>query len=242
MALFGLFGKSDGTGALKKHADRVANKRIQAVDRWESIQALSRTGSSEAIAGLLPRFTFYVDPSITDQDEKDAAFEGIMAAGASSVQPVTDFLQTAESIAWPLKILNSLLEQEAVVARLITVLGGLDTEYERDPQRKIDLISALAEVQDDRIIEATSRFTSDANETVRFSAVGAVLAQDHLDDVVISLTDCLLNDESLRVRNRILTGFVEQKLEVPVERREAIRLSLTNSYKLTKSGLVELVE
>src|SRR5688500_2070216 len=75
MGFFGLFGKKN---ALGKHAERVANKRAQAPDRWESIQALGKiatTGEpaerSQAVAALLERFTFYVDPTITDGEEKD---------------------------------------------------------------------------------------------------------------------------------------------------------------------------
>ena len=63
------------------------NRRAQAVDRWEAIQALARMQTPEAVEALLPRFTFYVDPSITDQEEKDAAFEGIVATGEAAVAP-----------------------------------------------------------------------------------------------------------------------------------------------------------
>ncbi len=81
MGFFDLFtGGSGGGGALKKHAARVANKRAQAPDRWESIQALAQIGTPEAIDALLMRFSYLSDPSITDQEEKDAAYEAVIEA------------------------------------------------------------------------------------------------------------------------------------------------------------------
>jgi len=53
MALFGLFGSKDESSQLKRHAERVASKRIQAVDRWDSIQALAKLGTADAVAALL---------------------------------------------------------------------------------------------------------------------------------------------------------------------------------------------
>ena len=177
MTLFGLFGgKSEGS-ALKKLAERAANRRAQAIDRWEAIHALARLGTSEAVEALLPRFTFYVDPSITDQDEKDAAFEGVVAAGDAALAPVLAFLRKAESISWGVKVLERLLTPEEVAEKLIALLAEMDTEYERDPQRKVQLLAALEERRQPRIAEAVARFLRDANETVRFHAAGALLAQ-----------------------------------------------------------------
>ncbi len=64
--------RSKGNPAAK-WADRL-EKRVQNYDRQEAIQALGDMASGEAAAILLKRFTFHMDPSITDQEEKDAAF------------------------------------------------------------------------------------------------------------------------------------------------------------------------
>ena len=88
MGLFDIFGGKSPEKALQKAAKHAANKRAQAVDRWEAIQELSRMGTSEAVEALLPRFTFYTDPSITDAEEKDAAFNGVVGAGEAAVAPV----------------------------------------------------------------------------------------------------------------------------------------------------------
>ena len=58
--------KPRAKGAASKWADRM-EKRAQNYDRQEAIQALSDMESGEAVPLLLRRFTFHIDPSITDQ-------------------------------------------------------------------------------------------------------------------------------------------------------------------------------
>ena len=73
-----------------KWADRV-EKRAQNYDRQEAIAALAELANEEAAEVLLKRFTFQIDPSITDQEEKDAAYRGILRAGREAVAPVRAF-------------------------------------------------------------------------------------------------------------------------------------------------------
>jgi hypothetical protein len=235
MGLFDLFGKKSGTSPLKKYADRVASKRVQVVDRWEAIQVLSRDGSPEAIEALLMRFTFYIEPSITDQEEKDAAFAGIIRAGEAAVGPVTAFLGSAESISWPVKMLDELISSEEVVSKLLAQLDQMDVEYERDPQRKIQILATLEERTDSRIVNAAGRFLEDANETVRFNAVGAVFAQEEAGGCRESLITCLCEEESVRVRNRIVQGFIEHEWDFG-DREEEARKHLPPGYALDANG------
>jgi hypothetical protein len=63
----------------------VADKRAQTYDRIEAIQALVDMKSPDAAAALLRRFTFTIDPSITDADEKEVAFRGIIERGGQII-------------------------------------------------------------------------------------------------------------------------------------------------------------
>lgn len=237
MALFGLFGKKSEEDILKKFAEKAANKRIQAVDRWEAIQALSAHKTSESVAGLLPRFGFHVDPSITDEEEKEAAFNGIVGSGEVANAPVVAYLRKAETIAWPVKMLDRLISPDGVVSELINVLDTMDVDYERDPSRKIDVLTFLQERPDPRIVGAVARFLGDANETVRFSAVGALDAQEEAEEAREELLACLIGEESVRIRNRILEAFAARGWDVGQSRAEAER-KLTEGYKLDKAGNV----
>jgi HEAT repeat protein len=235
MGLFDVF--KGGGGGLSKHIARVANKRAQKHERWESIQALAADGSEEAIRALLTRFTIKVDPSITDGEEKNEAFRGVVRQGEAAVGPVRDFLRSSESLAWPLKILREIQSQQEVTATLLELLSTMDTEYERDPQKKIDLIASFEETKDPCIVEAVSRFLGDMNETVRFHTVGAILHQDEAEAARSALAGVLLNEESVRVRMRILDGFIDRGWTLEEVKDEASK-QLPSGYTLGKKGEV----
>ncbi len=235
MGLFDVF--KGGGGGLKKHVVRVANKRAQKHERWESIEVLAADGSDEAIRALLTRFTIRVDPSITDGEEKNLAFQGVVQHGDAALGPVREFLESSETLAWPLKILREIQSEEEVSTILLELLSKMDVEYERDPQKKIDVIASFEERKDPRVVEAVTRFLQDMNETVRFHAAGAILAQDEADAAQEALTEAFLAEESVRVRMRILDGFIERgwKLEAP---QDEANKKLPTGYTRGKKGEV----
>ncbi|MGB5547956.1 MAG: HEAT repeat domain-containing protein [Polyangiales bacterium] len=235
MGLFDVF--KGGGGGLKKHVARVANKRAQKHERWESIQVLAADGSDEALRALLTRFTVRVDPSITDGEEKNEAFHAIAQHGEAALEPVRDFLNSAENLAWPLKLLREIQTEEQVTTILLELLSRMDTEYERDPQKKIDLIASFEEHKDPRIVEAVIRFLDDMNETVRFHAAGAILAQDEADAALDALTKAFLAEESVRVRMRMLDGYVERGWKLADVKEEATK-KMPTGYSLGKKGEV----
>lgn len=235
MGLFDVF-KGGGSG-LQKHVGRVANKRAQKHERWESIQVLARDGSDEALRALLTRFNLRVDPSITDGEEKDAAFHGVVQNGDAALGPVRDFLESSETLAWPLKILKELQTEEEVTTTLLELVSNMDTEYERDPQKKIDVMASFEERKDPRIVDAVTRFLEDMNETVRFYATGAILTQDEADQALEAITKALLAEESVRVRMRMLDGYVDRGWTLN-QVKDQLAKKIPTGYTLGKKGEV----
>jgi hypothetical protein len=235
MGLFDVF-KGGGSG-LQKHAGRVANKRAQKHERWESIQVLARDGSDEALRALLTRFNVRVDPSITDGEEKDAAFHGVVQNGEAALGPVRDFLESSETLAWPLKMLKELQTEEEVTTTLLELLSKMDTEYERDPQKKVDVIASFEERKDPRIVDAVTRFLEDMNETVRFYATGAILTQDDADTAREAMTKTLLAEESVRVRIRMLDGYIARGWTL-ADVKDQLAKKIPTGYTLGKKGEV----
>ena len=233
----GLFDVFKGGGALKKHATRVANKRAQQHERWESIQVLADDGSEEALRALLTRFTIRVDPSITDGEEKNAAFQGIVKHGEAAIGPVREFLEATDTLGWPLKMLKELQAEQDVTGTLLALLAKMDIEYERDPQKKIDVIASLEERKDPRIVEAVTRFLDDMNETARFHAVSAIFGQDNAADATEALVEAFLSEESVRVRMMILDGFVERDWKISGAKDQASK-KMPPGYSLGKRGEV----
>jgi len=236
VGLFDFFGKNAGDGGLKKHAARVADKRAQAPDRWDSLQALGAMRSSGSVEAMLGRFSFYSDPSITDQEEKEEACRLIVAAGDAAVAPVCDVLRKWDSIGWPLKLLERLVPEERVVMELLGVLALLDTEYERDPTRKIQVLQALEERTHSEIAAGVLRFLGDVSESARYHATGALARQadaaEHRDALLAALT----REESVRVQGRLLELFQERGWDLGGERTKLER-TLPLGFALDKAGV-----
>jgi hypothetical protein len=207
VGLFDLFTKKGSAAAVQKLAPKVADKRGMAPDRWEAIQALSKIDSEEAVQALLVRFTFYTDPTITDQEEKESVFHTVVAKGSVAVAPLKRFMAKAESLSWPLKMLDRVQSADEVLAMLLEMLGSMDTEYERDPQRKLQILSELETRQGAGVVAVVKPFLADVHETARFHAVGAVFAQENAEEAREALLETLTREDSMRIKGRILDGF-----------------------------------
>ncbi len=210
MGLFDIFGKKNPAGALAKHAARLADKRSMAPDRWEAIQALIKIDSEEAIEAMLPRFGYYADPTITDHEEKETIFNAIVSRGSAAEAPLRRFIARAESLSWPLKMLDRVLPEEQVLSLLLELLAKMGTEYERDPQRKLQVLAELEQRRGSAVVAAVLPFFEDVNETARFHAIGAALAQQDAEEVRQPLEQLLAREESMRVKARVLEGFMQR--------------------------------
>jgi hypothetical protein len=247
MGLFDIF-KGGGKGASRdgvkpssaataaaKWAEKAGDKRAQNYDRQEALANLAEMGTAEAAAALLKRFTFTMDPSITDQEEKDGAYNGILNAGKAAIEPVRAFATKAESLAWPMKILKDLLEEEAYIEELLLWLSRWDIEYAKFIDGKLQMLSALSDYKHEKIAPGVLRFLGDVNEEARFHAVGAVLAQE--DEAYLApLLEALSEEESFRVKNKIVDGILARGWSVPEERRESVRKVLPAGYTVDGNG------
>jgi hypothetical protein len=243
-------------------ADKAADKRAQNYDRQEAIAALAdlcqpltdedelaKTDKGkiqieehgvtqiEAATALFKRFNFVIDPSITDQEEKQLAFDGIMGAGKGILIPLRAYAAKTESLGWPMRILKAMLHEDEVVAELLEWLSKWDTEYAKFVDPKVQLLSQLEEHKDPAIREAVAPFLMDVNEPSRFHAVGATLAQD--DPAAIpALVDMFIDEESLRIRNRVCEGFMTRGWAFPEESWPDARKSLSSEYTIDGEGLI----
>jgi hypothetical protein len=224
------------TSPAAKWADRV-EKRAQNYDRQEAIQALAEMGTADAVDVLLKRFTFHMDPSITDQEEKDAAFRGILRAGNEAIEPVRAFAAKAESLAWPMKIMKELVSEREYVEEVLRWLSRWDTEYAKFIDPKVQILAMLEEHRHPSIRAQIERFVEDVNEPARFHAVSALLAQDD-PAAVPALLKLLLEEESVRVRAKIVEGLAARGWELPLDQRESVAKTLPPAFVVDGSGRV----
>jgi hypothetical protein len=244
MGLFDMFkggSKVDGKPRPKgnpasKWADRV-EKRAQNYDRQEAIQALADMANADAVEVLLKRFSFHIDPSITDQEEKDAAFRGVIRAGRDALEPVRAYAAKAESLAWPMKIVKGLVDEGEYVEELLRWLAKWDTDYSKFVDPKVQILAELEEHKDGRIREGVERFLEDVNEPARFHAACSLLAQDDTA-AVPALSRLVAAEESVRVKNKVAEGLVNRGWAIPEEERVEVRKALPTAYVLDGAGRV----
>jgi hypothetical protein len=239
MGLFDLFKgekKNAKSSPAAKWAERI-EKRAQNYDRQEAIQALAEMATPEAVEALLRRFTFHIDPSITDQEEKDSTFRGVLRAGKEAIVPVRAFVAKAESLAWPMKILKELVDEDEYVAELLRWLSRWDTEYSKFVDPKVQILAALEEHKHPGIREGVERFLEDVNEPARFHTVSALLAQDD-PSTVPALAHLLGDEESVRVRNRIAEGLAAREWTIPEDERDAVRKALPPAFSMDAAGRI----
>lgn len=224
--------------AAAKWAEAVGSKRAQAYDRAEAIQELCKQKTPEAVEALLKRFTFATDPSITDQEEKDAVFEGICAVGRDAIAPVRAFAAKAESLSAPIRILREVTNDEnELVEELLTWLKRWDTEYAKFIDPKLQILDELGEHEHEKIREAVEPFLQDASDPARFKAVTATFKQR--DPAAIGpVLALLLDEESVRIRSKIADGFADLGWEVPDDQRDAVRKVLPPQYTVDGNGQV----
>lgn len=195
-------------------AKTVADKRAQTYDRAEAIRVLSEMKTGEAAEALLKRFNFSIDPSITDHEEKEAAFAGVVGCGKDAVPFVIAMCERAEVLTWPLRILRELLNDAAYKKELLELAGTYDTDYARNVEPKLQVVGALGEVKGADARAAVERFLEDSNENVRFTAVQSLFA--HADDASIAgLVKLIETEESIRIKNKVCAGFVSSGWKIP---------------------------
>jgi hypothetical protein len=138
--------KGGGKSGLRKQAQKITEKYGPPENRQKIIQQLAEMETPEAFSVLCLRFTIRSDPGITDDEEKENVRQILVDAGEKAVGPVKEFLETHESgVSWGLNVLSALRPPEDVVGTALRLLHKLGREYSRDPEKKLVLLSWLAE-------------------------------------------------------------------------------------------------
>lgn len=243
MGFFDFFKKDKGAAGKKssaaaKWAEAAGSKRAQNYDRQEAITELANMGTPEAAEALLRRFTFVIDPSITDQDEKDLAYRGVLAAGRGAVEPIRAFASKAESVSWPMRLLKEIVEEDEYVEELLKWLSKWDTEYAKFIDPKLQILEELQDHKHEKILAAVTPFLADSNETARLNAVMAGLAQKD-KGLVEPLVAQLLEEESVRVKNKICDGLLQLGAQIADEQREPVRKALPERYVIDGTGALK---
>lgn len=242
MGLFDFFKKSDSPSGQDKELARlqkmVSNKLSQNVDREDALHRLSGMASPAAVGVLLTRFNWTLNPSIKDQEEKDVAVRGIVAAGDAGLEKIREYCMRAETLTWPLKAIRGIVtEADKLELVLLGILDEFDTDYMRNPEPKVQLMQALGDFSSEDVRVACEPFLMDTSEDVRFAAVSTVMgcgSPESLD----SLIEAMAEEESLRIKNRIAAGIAQAGWTISADQREALQAACPPGFSLSEDRLV----
>jgi HEAT repeat protein len=242
MGLFDFLGKKkQGGEASEREVQRferiVGSKLSQNIDRQEAIEALSKMGTRASAAALLKRFDWVMDPTILDSEEKEAALAGVVRAGEEAIEPIRAYCRKSESLLWALRGLGKIVPTDRLAEELLALLDQFDTEYIRNPEPKIQLITELSHHPTEDVRIAVEPFLNDASEPVRFAAATA-LFELKLPESAPSLVAALETEESLRIKNRIAQGLVDRRWPVPEEQLATCKQALPSEFRMDGAFIV----
>jgi HEAT repeat protein len=212
MGLLDLFSKDKRDERTRaKNVERAVNKHAQSIDRMKALEGLLNDGSTEAFYGLMRRFGMHYHKTIEDEQEKEWVFEALVSKGNATLPAVRRYLISADSISWPLRLLQKVADKNEELAALEEVLARHEPGYERDPTKKIQLLGYLGSFKHEKAAPLVVPYLKDMDEGVRFAAVEALLRQKREDIAREPLLELFVNEEeeSLRIRIRIAEGFAD---------------------------------
>jgi len=222
--------------AREKNAARAVNKYMQSPDRMKALQALRDDGSDDALYALMKRFGMMYDKTIEDEQEKEWVFELLVEKGAAVLPALKRYMASADSISWPLRLLDKVIDgREGRIDVIAAVLERHEPGYERDPTKKIQLLTHLAGLKHERVPPLVVPYLEDMDEGVRYGAVEALLKQGDETVARLPLIDHIIKEDSLRLRIRIADGFSELGWSV-ADKRAEVEKALPDTFQIDAKG------
>jgi len=174
------------------------------------MERLLDDGSDDAYVGLLRRFTIAASKSIEDEEEKGWVYRRMCALGPDVLPALKEFSLRYDNIAWALRILEEVANEEQEWALLEALLEANPPEYARDPAKKLQILTHVFDIDDPRVAGILARFLADPDEGVRFFAADALVNVGEESCVDPLVRHLLANTEdSLRVKTRVQDGLAE---------------------------------
>jgi len=242
MGLFDLLSKDKrDERARSKNINQAVNKYAQSADRMKALEALADDGSDDALYGLLRRFGMMYDKSIEDEQEKEWVFDTLCSKARSALPAVKKYLFAAESISWPLRVLDKIaLNGDEEIAFVQEVLERHEPGYERDPTKKIQLLTHLGSLKHPKAAELAAPYLKDMDEGVRYAAAETLLRQKNEAVGREPLLELFTSDaeDSLRLRLKIAEGFAEVGWLVQGF-RPGVEKKLPENFALDREGHIK---
>ena len=156
-----------------------------------------------------------------------------------SIAKVKEFLRKSDAASsWAIRVLETMLDQDEVIAIVCEELHRLGTEYTRDPEKKEVLLHYVEGKQDPRIPPKVTLLLEDMSDEVKIAAlkVLAPLSYEPAREVMLKL---LTEDETAkRVQTAAIAAIHDSKFTVQGY-REKVEKRLAEPWFLDASGAIK---
>jgi HEAT repeat protein len=178
MGLLDMIGLGGPAGKVRRLQKKMMEKFGPKENRQGAIEELGEMKTEPAIEALLLRYTFRIDPGITDDEEKARVLALVSEAGPVALGPVKRFISSRDEISWPLRALEALVPQAEFVQFLVEVARKVGSEYSRVPEKKVLLLHALSGQRSAEIAQVVLPFLEDMDDEVQIAAAEVVVRQE----------------------------------------------------------------
>ncbi len=229
---------------LAKQKKTLSNMYVQPSERNFLIAQLRDEASPEAVEVLLCRFDENAPNTTVDLDEKEFVYDVLVTLGRETDIGVAELVKADlrkrdDHINWPMRVLADILDYEDFIAFMIEILQSQGTDYQRDAEKKQELLIRALEFKNADLAQEIVRFLEDANDTIRFAAVDAAFAQEAPEVTLEPLVKHLIAEESLRNVKKSCENFAQNKeMVVPEEHRAAVAEVLPDDFALHADGYI----
>jgi hypothetical protein len=248
-----LFGSGRGKTRIEKLTRRVTNQYTQSPDRYSAMEDLFKiAGSSwekasklpegsperaeleqqsdDALVALLHRFGMNASKSIDDEEEKGWLYQHLLKMDKAMINPIKAFCRDAEGVAWALRIVEDVANETEEWEIIDVLLEAHPPTYERDSNAKLQMLTHLKEIEDERVRAILIRYLDDPDENIRFFCIEALVqnAEEQAKDALVLHLDSP-DEDSIRLRTRILDGLSDLGWDVS-EHAALIRKHLDDEH------------
>jgi HEAT repeat protein len=240
MGLLDMIGLGGPEAKVRRLQKKSMEKFGPKENRQGAIEELGEMKTEPAVEALLLRYTFRVDPGITDDEEKARVLALITAAGPVALGPVKRFISSRDEISWPLRALEALLPQAEVVQFLVEVARKVGSEYSRVPEKKVLLLHALSGHKSPEIASVVLAFLEDMDDEVQIAAAEVIVRQEDPAGREPLIQHFLKAHEGSNARVReALAGLLADSSWDVKGYTPSVEAALPPAYKLDSKGKVQ---
>ena len=242
MGLFDMFSNKPTPKKIDKLTKRMLNEHQQQQVRQEAISELVSYGTPLAISALVKRLgTNFRDTIKNEADKRQVAEILVDHFNADAIIPMLDFIRTEQNISAVIMTLGKIITPERLVEELIRILEGYSPTDHSTMNARLQLVDALADHDDPRVVPAVLPYLADHDDDIRVKVMGVVddridPKNDDLDAVVDGLMKVLTDPlASGRIVRRAATVLANLKVDLSMRKAEFVEL-LPDGVELAKNG------